>query len=102
MTATAITAPHSIRRVRNIGVAQVRKPRANNDWRPHRSLGQRAPCAPRAGASHRSAQAREIIAIPVLGGLHHVYHQAVDDVPDLILAPTGIRLVTMISIAEAP
>jgi transposase InsO family protein len=26
-----------------------------NDWRPHRSLRQHAPCAPRAGASHRSA-----------------------------------------------
>ena len=105
------------RRVRNIGIAQIRtpfrSPRANaiaerwvrsvrtecldhvfifnerhlqkvlaeyvgyfNDWRPHRSLGQRAPCASRAGASHRSAQAREIIAIPVLEGLHHVYQQA--------------------------
>src|SRR5215510_13087350 len=105
------------RRVRNIGIAQVRtpfrSPRANaiaerwvrsvrtecldnvfifnerhlqkvlakyvgyyNDWRPHRSLGQRAPCAPGAGASHGSAQVREIIAIPVLGGLHYVYQQA--------------------------
>src|SRR5262245_36749587 len=58
-----------------------------NDWRPHRSLGQRAPCAPRAGASHRSAQAREVIVISVLGGVHHVYQRAHDDVPDLILAP---------------
>jgi len=105
------------RRVRNIGIAQLRtpfrSPRANaiaerwvrsvrtecldhvfifnerhlrqvlteyagyfNDWRPHRSIGQRVPCAPPAHASHRSAQAREIIAIPVLGGLHHVYQQA--------------------------
>jgi hypothetical protein len=47
-----------------------------NDWRPHRSIGQRAPCAPPARASHQSAQARKIIAIPVLGGLHHVYQQA--------------------------
>src|SRR5262249_42068171 len=105
------------RRVRNIGIAQVRtpfrSPRANaiaerwvrsvrtecldhvlifnerhlqkvlaeyvgyfNDWRPHRSIGQRAPCAPRAPAPHRSAQPRKIIATPVLGGLHHVYQQA--------------------------
>jgi len=47
-----------------------------NDWRPHRSIGQRAPCAPPARESHQSAQARKIIAIPVLGGLHHVYQQA--------------------------
>jgi hypothetical protein len=48
-----------------------------NDWRPHRSIGQRAPCARLARASHRrSAQARKIIAIPVLGGIHHVYQQA--------------------------
>ena len=105
------------RRVRNIGIAQIRtpfrSPRANaiaerwvrsvrtecldhvftlnerhlqrvlpeyvgyfNDWRPHRSIGQRAPCAPLARASHRNAQARKIIAIPVLGGLHHLYQQA--------------------------
>jgi hypothetical protein len=47
-----------------------------NDWRPHRSLGQRAPCAPRTDASHRSGQAGEITAIPVLEGLHHIYQQA--------------------------
>jgi len=47
-----------------------------NDWRPHRSIGQRAPCALPARAPHRSAQARKIIATPVLGGLHHVYQQA--------------------------
>src|SRR5262249_37425159 len=106
------------RRVRNIGIAQVRtpfrSPRANaiaerwvrsvrsdcldhvfifnerhlprglaeyvgyfNDWRPHRSLGQRAPCAPLSRAPHRNAETRKIIAIPVLGGLHHVYQQSV-------------------------
>ena len=46
-----------------------------NHWRPHRSVGQCAPCAPRTRASHRSDQAGKIIAIPVLGGLHHVYQQ---------------------------
>jgi hypothetical protein len=44
-----------------------------NHWRPHRSIGQRAPCAPATDVSHRSAQAGKIIAIPVLGSLHHVY-----------------------------
>jgi putative transposase len=47
-----------------------------NNWRPDRSIGQRPPCAPRTRASHRSDQAGEIIAIPVLGGLRHVYQQA--------------------------
>ena len=47
-----------------------------NHWRPHRSIGQRAPGASRTRASHRSDQAGKIIAIPVLGGLHHVYQQA--------------------------
>ena len=105
------------RRVRNIGIVQVRAPfrlpRANaiaerwvrsvrsecldhvfifnerhlkkvlseyvgyfNNWRPHRSIGQRAPCAPTAHTSHRSDEAGKIMAIPVLGGLHHVYQQA--------------------------
>ena len=47
-----------------------------NHWRPHRSIGQRAPCAPATPAPSRSAQGRKIIAIPVLGGLHHVYQLA--------------------------
>jgi Integrase core domain len=45
-----------------------------NRWRPHRSIGQRAPCAPAPFAPHRRAQ--EIVAIPVLGSLHHVYQHA--------------------------
>jgi putative transposase len=105
------------RRVRNIGIAQVRapfrSPRANaiaerwvrsvrtecldhvfifnerhlqralaeyvcyfNDWRPHRSLRQRAPCAPPGREAHRSAESRKIIGIPVLRGLHHIYQHA--------------------------
>jgi putative transposase len=47
-----------------------------NYWRPYRSIGQRAPCAPATDASHRTAQAGKIVAIPVLGGLHHVYQRA--------------------------
>jgi transposase InsO family protein len=45
-----------------------------NRWRPHRAIGQRAPCAvdpPICEARHR-----EIIGEPVLDGLHHVYHLA--------------------------
>jgi len=42
-----------------------------NCWRPHRSIGQRAPCA--VELPHRDAQGGQIIAEPVLGGLHHVY-----------------------------
>jgi putative transposase len=47
-----------------------------NHWRPHRSIGQRAPCAPAAPAPHQTAQAGTVIAKPVLGGLHHVYQHA--------------------------
>jgi transposase InsO family protein len=47
-----------------------------NRWRPHRSIGQRAPCAPEPFAPPRHAQAAKIVAIPVLGGLHHVYQHA--------------------------
>ncbi len=44
-----------------------------NRWRPHRSIGQRAPCA-QAPPSHGSNQkGAEVIAKSVLGGLHHVY-----------------------------
>ena len=45
-----------------------------NQWRPHRSIGQRAPCAPTLPApSHQSGT---VVATPVLGGLHHVYQIA--------------------------
>ena len=42
-----------------------------NRWRPHRSLGQRAPCG--AAMSLTQKGCRKIIAKPVLGGLHHIY-----------------------------
>ena len=45
-----------------------------NRWRPHRSIGQRAPCA--VEPPHRETQGREVIAKPVLGGLHHLYRLA--------------------------
>jgi putative transposase len=48
----------------------------SNQWRPHRSIGQRAPRPRAARASHRNADSGKITAIPVLGGLHHVYRQA--------------------------
>ena len=45
-----------------------------NRWRPHRSIGQRAPCAPvPRKLGHQSAR---VVAEPVLGGLHHVYQLA--------------------------
>jgi putative transposase len=45
-----------------------------NHWRPHRSIGQRAPCAPNPRSPGR--QSGEVVALPVLGGLHHVYQFA--------------------------
>jgi putative transposase len=42
----------------------------------HRSIGQHALCAPVPFAPHRRAQAGGIVAMPVLGGLHHVYERA--------------------------
>jgi len=42
-----------------------------NRWRPHRSLGQRAPCG--AAMSLTQKGCRKIVAQPVLGGLHHLY-----------------------------
>jgi putative transposase len=45
-----------------------------NHWRPHRSIGQRAPCA--AAVPTSEPQGREIMAEPVLGGLHHTYRLA--------------------------
>jgi transposase InsO family protein len=45
-----------------------------NRWRPHRNLGQRAPCAHVTEVSRKPA--RHLISRPVLGGLHHVYQWA--------------------------
>jgi putative transposase len=45
-----------------------------NAWRPHRGLGQRAPCG--SAPSVQSNPTGRIIGQPVLGGLHHVYHHA--------------------------
>ena len=45
-----------------------------NRWRPHRSLGQIAPCPHVTGLPARSA--RHLIAKPILSGLHHVYQWA--------------------------
>jgi putative transposase len=42
-----------------------------NRWRPHRSLGQRAPCG--AAVSVPRQGSRMIVAKPVLGGLHPIY-----------------------------
>jgi transposase InsO family protein len=45
-----------------------------NLWRPHRSIGQRAPRAP--PRTIQSKAGGNIIAKPVLGGLHHIYDLA--------------------------
>ena len=45
-----------------------------NRWRPHRSLGQIAPC-PHI-KEPRVKPAKHLIAKPILGGLHHVYQWA--------------------------
>jgi transposase InsO family protein len=45
-----------------------------NAWRPHRGLGQRAPCG--SAPSVQSNPTGRIIGRPVLGGLHHVYQHA--------------------------
>ena len=45
-----------------------------NQWRPHRSIGQRAPCAPALTTPGR--QSATVVATPVLGGLHHIYQIA--------------------------
>jgi transposase InsO family protein len=45
-----------------------------NRWRPHRSIGQRAPCA--SPLTVHSNAGGNIIAKPVLGGLHHIYDLA--------------------------
>jgi putative transposase len=47
-----------------------------NGWRPHRSLGQRAPRDSTIFQIRACEASRKIIAEPVLGGLHHVYKLA--------------------------
>jgi putative transposase len=47
-----------------------------NHWRPHRSLGQRAPSGSAVLQSRSRGTSGKIIAEPVLGGLHHVYRCA--------------------------
>jgi putative transposase len=46
-----------------------------NRARPHQGLGQRIPVAPEAGPALTAAGGR-VLAIPVLGGLHHTYARA--------------------------
>jgi hypothetical protein len=45
-----------------------------NCWRPHRSIGQRAPRAP--PRTNQSKVGGNVIATSVLGGLHHIYDRA--------------------------
>jgi transposase InsO family protein len=45
-----------------------------NQWLPHRSIGQGAPCAP--ALATLGCQSGTVVATPVLGGLHHVYQIA--------------------------
>lgn len=45
-----------------------------NHWRPHRSIGQRAPCTGESIGPFRKGS--KVVAEPVLGGLHHVYQMA--------------------------
>ncbi len=45
-----------------------------NSARPHQGIGQAAPSAPKPASP--SYPAAPIVAIPVLGGLHHDYHRA--------------------------
>jgi len=45
-----------------------------NRWRPHRSIGQRAPCA--SPLAVQCGIGGNIIAKPVLEGLHHIYELA--------------------------
>src|SRR5215467_15593398 len=45
-----------------------------NRWRPHRSLGQVAPCGEARPLPQQACA--KIAAEPVLGGLHHIYRAA--------------------------
>jgi transposase InsO family protein len=45
-----------------------------NRWRPHRSLGQAAPCGE--AMSLQQQACRKTVAKPMLGGLRHIYKLA--------------------------
>jgi transposase InsO family protein len=45
-----------------------------NHARPHQGLGQMIPEGP--GGLESSAKSGQIISMPVLGGLHHIYRRA--------------------------
>jgi transposase InsO family protein len=47
-----------------------------NHWRPHRSLGQRAPCDSPALRPRSPEACGRIVAQPILGVLHHIYKLA--------------------------
>ncbi|NKB48599.1 MAG: transposase [Alphaproteobacteria bacterium] len=47
-----------------------------NLWRPHRSVGQQAPCAQAPPSPGASRKGTDVVARPVLSGLHHVYDVA--------------------------
>jgi len=47
-----------------------------NRWRPHRTLGQQAPCEAEPPPKSANDNGRRITSRPVLGGLHHVYERA--------------------------
>jgi transposase InsO family protein len=47
-----------------------------NSWRPHRSLGQRAPRDSTIFQIRACEANCKIIAEPILGGLHHIYKHA--------------------------
>jgi Integrase core domain len=47
-----------------------------NHHRPHRSIGERAPCASGRAADRPPRMQRSVIAEPVLGGSHHIYRLA--------------------------
>lgn len=47
-----------------------------NRWRPHRTLGQQAPCSTAPPPTPANQNGTRIVAQSVLGGLHHVYKWA--------------------------
>lgn len=47
-----------------------------NHWRPHRALGQSAPCKPEPPPTSANDNGNGVASRPVLGGLHHVYERA--------------------------